>query len=198
MATTNPFESLGLQFLGKERQHMGTGPLGEIAKMLPVGLLGYGLYKSGAVDNLNDMFNPKKTITDKIAGAMAPEQIAATGVSPNQVGDRTVPSFLQIDESKKALDALSTQNLDPKIIPFQFQPPDAPARTIDTEVDDVIPMVVSADPFKTNTAQDMAALQVAQAPAPPPSNVGQDQMGKVPQSGGMDMGSIVKLLMAFA
>lgn len=177
---------------------MGTGPLGEVAKMLPAGLLGYALYKSGAVENLNDMFNPKKTITDKIAGAVAPEQIAANGVPPVQGGDMSVPSFIQKDESKKALDALSTQSLDSKIIPFQSQPSDAPARTIENDVDEVIPMVVSADPFKTNTAQDMAALQVAQAPTPPPSNVGQGQMNKVPKSRGMDMGSIVKLLMAFA
>jgi len=196
MATA--FDGLGLQFLGKERQHMGTGPLGEVAKMLPAGLLGYALYKSGAVENLNDMFNPKKTITDKIAGAVAPEQIVANGVPPVKEGDMSVPSFVQKDESKKALDALSTQSLDSKIIPFQFQPSDAPARTIENDVNEVIPMRISADPFKTNTAQDMAALQVAQAPAPPPSNVGQDQMGKAPQSGGMDMGSIVKLLMAFA
>jgi len=197
MATA--FDGLGLQFLGKERQHMGTGPLGEVAKMLPAGLLGYALYKSGAVENLNDMFNPKKTITDKIAGAVAPEKIATTGVPPVQGGDMSVQSFIQKDETKKALDALSTQSLDSKIIPFQSQPSDAPARTIDNDVNDVIPLQsVNADTFKRDVSQDMAALQTTQAPAPPPSNVGQDQMGKAPQSGGMDMGSIVKLLMAFA
>jgi hypothetical protein len=45
----------------------------------------------------------------------------------------------------------------------------------------------------------MAALQTTQAPAPPPSNVGQGQMGKdAKNNGGVDMASIVKLLMAFA
>jgi hypothetical protein len=80
-------------------------------------------------------------------------------------------------------------------------PTDAPqiVPNVDVDVDQVIPMQsVSADPFTKNTAQDMAALQVTQAQAPPPSNVGQGQMGKDAKSdGGIDMGSIVKLLMAF-
>jgi len=170
---------------------MTGGPLGDLAKMIPAGLLGYGLYKSGAVDNLNDMFNPKKTITDKIVGALAPEEKNVNGVPPVITGDMSVPTSSQKNEVREALDALSTQN----------QP--APAKTIEEHVDDVIPtkvssVTVSPDPFTKNTAQDMAALQVTQAAAPPPSNVGQGQMGKDSQGGGIDMGSIVKLLMAFA
>jgi hypothetical protein len=79
------------------------------------------------------------------------------------------------------------------------QQPMVPSRTIDDDVNDVIPMTVSADTFKRDVSQDMAALQTTQAPAPPPSNVGQGQMGKdAKNDGGIDMGSIVKLLMAFA
>jgi hypothetical protein len=158
MATTNPFESLGLQFVGKERQHMGAGPLGEIAKMIPAGLLGYGLYKSGAVDNLNDMFNPKKTITDKLTGAVAPDQKPTTGVSPNQVGDRTVPSFVQIDESKKALDAIPDLNTGGAVSPAPSQLV-TPPKTIDDNVNDVIPLQsVGVDPFKRDVEDRDAQL----------------------------------------
>jgi hypothetical protein len=172
--------------------------LGEVAKMLPAGLLGYALYKSGAVENLNDMFNPKKTITDKITGAVAPEKIATTGVPPVQGGDMSVQSFIQKDETKKALDAIPDLNTGGAVspAPLQLAPP---PQTIDDNVNDVIPLrSVGVDPFKRNVEQDMGALQIAQAPAPPPSNVGQEQLGKAPSSDGVDMASIVKLLMAFA
>jgi hypothetical protein len=174
MATA--FDGLGMQFMGKERQHMSGGPLSEIAKMIPAGLLGYGLYKSGAVDNLNDMFNPKKTITDKIAGAMAPDKGYA-------IGD---PSATGFNAAKDTLNSIYADNLnqnaDGAVPPSQPQP--APARTIDDDVNDVIPMTVGADTFKRDVSQDMAALQTTQAPAPPPSNVGQGQMGKDSQGGG--------------
>ena len=188
MATA--FDGLGMQFMGKERQHMGAGPLGEIAKLIPAGLLGYGLFKSGAVDNLNDMFNPKKTITDKIAGAMAPDRGYA-------IGD---PSATGFNAAKDTLNNLYGVAPDQSVGVPPAQPQQtAPAPTIDQHVDDVIPMQsVSADPFKRDVSQDMAALQVTQAAAPPPSNVGQGQMGKDAQGGGIDMGQIVKLLMAFA
>ena len=192
MATA--FDGLGMQFLGKERQSMGAGPLGEIAKMLPAGLLGYGLYKSGAVDNLNDMFNPKKTITDKIAGAMAPDKGYAIG-DPSATGFNAAKDTLNSEYQKINSEG---QNVGGAVSPFQPQPA-APALNIDQHLDDVIPLQsVSVDPFKKDVSQDMAALQVTQAQAPPTSNVGQGQMGKDSQGGGMDMGSIVKLLMTLA
>jgi hypothetical protein len=194
---TNPFEGLGLQFMGKERQHMGTGPLGEVAKMLPAGLLGYALYKSGAVENLNDMFNPKKTITDKIAGAVAPDQTTGIGVAPVPGGPQSVPSLTMINDAREALNAMPEQNVNNGIVPFQSQPSNDV--DVDKHVDEVIPMKISGDPFKRDVAQDMAALQTTQAQAQPTSNVGQEQMGKVPKrDGGVNMASIVKLLMSFA
>jgi hypothetical protein len=196
MATTNPFESLGLQFVGKERQHMGAGPLGEIAKMIPAGLLGYGLYKSGAVDNLNDMFNPKKTITDKITGAVAPEQRAATGIPPVQGGNMSVQNFTQRSDVNEALNAIPDSNTGGAVLPAapQLAPP---PNSTDDDVNSVIPMI-SGDPFKRNVAQDMGALQIAQSQPQAPPTVGQEQLGKAPSSDGVDMASIVKLLMAFA
>ena len=198
MATTNPFESLGLQFVGKERQHMGAGPLGEIAKMIPAGLLGYGLYKSGAVDNLNDMFNPKKTITDKITGAVVPEKIATTGVPPVQGGNMSVQNFVQRNDTREALNAIPDSNTGGAVspAPLQLAPP---PQTIDDNVNDVIPLQsVGVDPFKRDVAQDMGALQIAQSRPQAPPTVGQEQLGKAPSSDGVDMASIVKLLMAFA
>jgi len=196
MATTNPFESLGLQFVGKERQHMGAGPLGEIAKMIPAGLLGYGLYKSGAVDNLNDMFNPKKTITDKITGAVVPDQKTTTGIPPVQGANMSVPTFIQRNDAREALNAIPDSNTGGAVLPAPTQLAPPPNST-DDDVNSVIPMI-SGDPFKRNVEQDIGALQIAQSQPQAPPTVGQEQLGKAPSSDGVDMASIVKLLMAFA
>lgn len=192
MATA--FDGLGMQFLGKERQHMSGGPFGELAKMIAPGLVGYGLYKSGAVENLNDMFNPKKTITDKIVGAIAPDKGVAIG-DPSATGFNAAKDTLNNKYVPTGQEAQPSGSVAPNPQPE----PMVPSRTIDNDVDEVIPMrSVSADTFKKDVSQDMAALQTTQAQAPPPSNVGQGQMGKDAQGGGVDMASIVKLLMAFA
>ena len=195
MATA--FDGLGMQFLGKERQHMASGPFGDLAKMIAPGALAYGLYKSGAVDSLNSAFNPKEALMGYMKGqGVAPDQKTDIGVAPVKSGPMSVPSLTMIHDARVALDAMPEQSGNQGVVPFQSQPP---ARTINDDVNEVIPMTVSADTFKRDVSQDMAALQTTQAPAPPPSNVGQGQMGKdAKQDGGMDMASIVKLLMAFA
>lgn len=200
----SPFDGLGMQFMGKERQHMGAGPFGEIAKLLPAGLVGYGLYKSGAVDNLNDMFNPKKTITNKIAGALAPDQATDIGVPPVKGGPMSVPSLTMINDAKEALDAQSPQNVPVN----QLQQSD----DNDNLLNDVIPFtssssapislqpqaLVSPDPLKIrDPAQDQAIIN-AQAVAPPSLNVGQGQMNKDSEGGGASLLDIAKLIMTFA
>ena len=195
MATA--FDGLGMQFLGKERQHMASGPFGDLAKMIAPGALAYGLYKSGAVDSLNSAFNPKEALMGYMKGqGVAPDQKTDIGVAPVQSGPMSVPSLTMINDAREALDAMPEQSGNQGVVPFQFQPP---ARTIDNDLNDVIPLQsVSADPFKRDVSQDMAALQTTQVQAPPPSNVGQGQMGKdAKNDGGVDMASIVKLLMAF-
>ena len=188
MATA--FDGLGMQFMGKERQHMASGPFGELAKMIAPGALAYGLYKSGAVDSLNSAFNPKEALMGYMKGD-------GQGVAPPQMGGTTNDMLAKANRDN---------NLTPSMVNTQngvgVPPSDAPqiVPNIDSDLDQVIPMQsVNADPFKRDVAQDMAALQIAQAPAPPPSNVGQGQMGKdAKNDGGVDMASIVKLLMAFA
>jgi hypothetical protein len=172
--------------------------LGEVAKMLPAGLLGYALYKSGAVENLNDMFNPKKTITDKITDAVAPEKIATTGIPPAQGDNMSVQNFIQRNDVNKALNAIPDSNTGGAVLPAPLQLAPPPT-TIDDNVNDVIPLQsVGVDPFKRNVEQDMGALQIAQSQPQAPPTVGQEQLGKAPSSDGVDMASIVKLLMAFA
>lgn len=190
MATA--FDGLGMQFLGKERQHMASGPFGEIAKMIAPGALAYGLYKSGAVESLNKAFNPKEALMGYMKGD-------GQGVAPPQMSGATNDMLAKANRDNNLTpDMVNTQN-NVGVSPEQPQPM-VPTPSIDQHVDDVIPMQsVSADPFTKNTAQDMAALQTTQMPAPPPSNVGQGQMGKdAKNDGGVDMASIVKLLMAFA
>jgi len=196
----SPFDGLGMQFMGKERQHMGAGPFGEIAKLLPAGLVGYGLYKSGAVDNLNDMFNPKKTITNKIAGALAPDQATDIGVAPVKGGPMSVPSLTMINDAREALDAQNPQNipanqsqqsndhlLDEVIVPLSSAPIQLQPQAL-----------VSPDPLKIrDPAQDQAIMN-AQAVAPPSFNVGQGQMNKDSEGGGASLLDIAKLIMTFA
>lgn len=196
MATA--FDGLGMQFMGKERQHMASGPFGDLAKMIAPGALAYGLYKSGAVDSLNSAFNPKEALMGYMKGqGVAPDQKTDIGVAPVQSGPMSVPSLTMINDAREALDAMPEQSGNQGVVPFQSQP--STNIDVDKHVDEVIPMKISGDPFKRDVSQDMAALQIAQAPAPPPSNVGQGQMGKdAKNDGGVDMASIVKLLMAFA
>jgi hypothetical protein len=188
MATA--FDGLGMQFLGKERQHMASGPFGDLAKMIAPGALAYGLYKSGAVDSLNSAFNPKEALMGYMKGQ---------GVAPPQMSGTTNDMLAKANRDNNLTTAMvNTQNN--VGVPPTEQEQMVPSRTIDNDVNDVIPLQsVSADTFKRDVSQDMAALQTTQAPAPPPSNVGQGQMGKdAKNDGGVDMASIVKLLMAFA
>ena len=188
MATA--FDGLGMQFLGKERQHMASGPFGDLAKMIAPGALAYGLYKSGAVDSLNSAFNPKEALMGYMKGQ---------GVAPPQMSGTTNDMLAKANRDNNLTPAMVNMQSNVGVSPTEQQPM-VPTRTIDNDVDDVIPLQsLSADPFKRDVSQDMAALQTTQAQAPPPSNVGQGQMGKdAKNDGGMDMASIVKLLMAFA
>jgi hypothetical protein len=190
MATA--FDGLGMQFMGKERQHMASGPFGELAKMIAPGALAYGLYKSGAVDSLNSAFNPKEALMGYMKGD-------GQGVAPPQMSGTTNDMLAKANRDNNLTPSMVNTQNNVGVPPTQ-QEPMVPSRTIDNDVDEVIPMQsVSADPFKRDVSQDMAALQTTQAPAPPPSNVGQGQMGKdAKNDGGVDMASIVKLLMAFA
>lgn len=188
MATA--FDGLGMQFMGKERQHMASGPFGDLAKMIAPGALAYGLYKSGAVDSLNSAFNPKEALMGYMKGQ---------GVAPPQMSGAINDMLAKANRDNNLNPAMVNMQSNVGVSPTEQQPM-VPSRTIDNDVDDVIPLrSVSADPFKRDVSQDMAALQTTQAPAPPPSNVGQGQMGKdAKNDGGVDMASIVKLLMAFA
>ena len=189
MATA--FDGLGMQFMGKERQHMASGPFGDLAKMIAPGALAYGLYKSGAVDSLNKAFNPKEALMGYMKGD-------GQGVAPPQMSGATNDMLAKANRDNNLTPAMVNMQNNVGVSPTEQQPM-VPSRTIDDDVNDVIPMTVSADTFKKDVSQDMAALQTTQAPAPPPSNVGQGQMGKdAKNDGGIDMGSIVKLLMAFA
>lgn len=200
MATA--FDGLGMQFLGKERQHMSGGPFSELAKMIPAGLAAYGLVKSGAVKNLNEGLNPKKMVTE-----FFDSQPRSVPLSPANVGYNAAQDTGLKPEAVVPPD--SVESIGPALPPGVSNPVQLPPTPIpqtltpqinlDQHIENAFPLrsSVSPDSFTKNTEQDMAALQTTQTPAPPPSNVGQGQMGKDAQ-GGIDMSSIVKLLMAFA
>jgi hypothetical protein len=181
MATA--FDGLGMSHLGKERQYMSGGPISEIAKMIPAGLLGYGLYKSGAVENLNDMFNPKKMLTDKISGAIAPDKGYA-------IGDPSETGFNPAKDTLNNKYVPTGQAVSPTGVPPSQSAPAAPIDDNDNLLNEIIPLrtgaplsigAISADPLKLrDPVQDLSVMQ-AQAVAPPPK-VGQEQMGK--NSGG--------------
>ena len=160
--------------------------------MIAPGALAYGLYKSGAVDSLNSAFNPKEALMGYMKGD-------GQGVAPPQMSGTTNDMLAKANRDNNLNPAMVNMQSNVGVSPTEQQPM-VPTRTIDNDVDDVIPMQsINADPFKRDVSQDMAALQTTQMPAPPPSNVGQGQIGKdAKQDGGMDMASIVKLLMAFA
>lgn len=171
---------------------MTGGPLGDLAKMIPAGLLGYGLYKSGAVDDLNDMFNPQKIIANKIAGAVAPEKGYA-------IGDPSETGFNAAKDTLNNMYGIAPNQASGVISPYRAQPVDEHKETLDGMFPQVGPSVsVTPDVLQSRDPSQDAGVMTAQAVAPPPSLVGQAQMGKDTQGGGVSMGDIAKLLMAFA
>ena len=174
---------------------MTGGPLGDLAKMIPAGLLGYGLYKSGAVDDLNDMFNPQKIIANKIAGAVAPEKGYA-------IGDPSETGFNAAKDTLNNMYGIAPNQASGVISPYKA----APVNQVDEHQDtlkEMFPQVgssvsVTPDVLQMRDPSQDAGVMTAQAVAPPPSPVGQAQMGKDTQGGGISMGDIAKLLMAFA
>lgn len=189
------FENLGLQHIGRERQYMSGGPLGDLAKMIPAGLLGYGLYKSGAVDNLNDMFNPQKIIANKIAGAVAPEKGYA-------IGDPSETGFNPAKDKLNNMYGIVPNQASGVISPYKAEPTNQVDEHKKT-LDEMFPNISSApsvtpDVLQMRDPSQDSGIMTAQAVAPPPSPVGQTQMGKDTQGGGVSMGDIAKLLMAFA
>jgi hypothetical protein len=194
---TNPFEGLGLQFMGKERQHMTGGPFSDLGKMIAPAAMAYGLYKSGAIDDINKAFNPKEALMGYLKGNAQP-------VVPPQMG-KTENDMLANENIRGGLtpDMVNLQNnvgVPPTEAPpvqtdvVQFDAPSYAKQVIPSQY-----AGITADTFKRDVSQDMAALQTTQAQAQPPSNVGQGQMNKAPKSdGGANMAAIIKLLMSFA
>jgi hypothetical protein len=184
MATA--FDGLGMSRLGADRTR-GTGPLSELAQMIPAGLLGYSLYKSGAVENLNDMFNPKKILGDKVKNALVP----AEKVPPEAPAAPVVPP----------------QNAAAMIPPAPdvSVPSSPPQRSIDDDVNDVIPIQSSSLPINTSvaqntltprdTSQDMAQLQLASQPAVPPGGRDMQPVGQQGKGGGGVMKAVLPELM---
>ena len=195
MATA--FDGLGMQFMGKERQHMSGGPFSELAKMIPAGLAAYGLVKSGAVKNLNEGLNPKKMITDFFdkQGVAPPQMSGATNdmLAKANRDNSLTPDMVNLQNNVGS--ATETTSMSPAIPPGMSNPVELspapvpqnlPPVDVDQHIEDAFPLksFVSPDTFKRDVSQDMAALQTTQAPAPSPSNVGQGQMGKDSQGDG--------------
>lgn len=195
------FDGLGLGQLGAERKYTTGGPIGELARMVPAGLLGYGLFKSGAVDNLNDMFNPQKILADKIKGAVAPEMGVA--INDGTKGYQPSHNLWEAPPETAAEPVAPPQNAAAFLPPAPdvSVPAAAPEKTIDDHVNDVIPRQSSSLPINTSVAQntltprdssqDMAVLQMASGPAVPP---GGREMPSVGQQGSGGGGGIMKAI----
>jgi hypothetical protein len=187
------FDGMGLGQMGSEKRFMTGSPISELTRMIPTALLGYGLYKSGAIDNLNDMFDPKKALQDKIKGAFAPT--GQMGVAINDGTKRYQPSHNLWEAPPDAIAPVAPpQNAAAMLppAPDASVPSPAPEKTIDDHVNDVIPMQSSSAPINTSVAEntltprdpssDIGILQMASGPAVPPG--GRDMKPVGGQGGG--------------
>jgi hypothetical protein len=204
------FEGLGMGRLGADRTRSG-GAFSELSQMIPAGLLGYGLFKSGVVDNLNDMFNPQKILKDKIQSAFAPT--GQQGVAINDGTKNYQPSHNLWEAPPDATAPVAPpQNAAAMLppAPSAVVPSSAPEKTIDDHVNDVIPIQSSSAPINTSvaqntltprdTSQDMGVLQMASQPAVPPGGRDMQAVGNGGGGGGGIMKAIApeifKLLLA--
>jgi hypothetical protein len=162
------FDGLGMGQLGRESQYYsGTNPFREALKGLKDFGIVSAIQKSGLQDYLNQVGN-------KGDQAVPPPVSSAAPVNPTPM-----PA--------------------PAPAPEVFAPVLQDANPIQKQADSAfgIQSSITPDTFKRDTSQDMAVLQTTQAAPPPPSNVGQGQMGKYEQGGGLDLATIASIAKFF-
>ena len=200
------FDGLGMSRLGAERTR-GTGPLSELSQMIPAGLIGYGLYKSGMVENLNDMFNPQKILGDKVKSAFTPTGQMGVAINDGERGYQPSHNLWEAPPETAMAPVAPPQN--PAALlpaaPDVSVPASMPERSIDDHVNDVIPMQSSSMPINTSvaqntltprdTSQDMAQIQLASQPAVPPGGRDMQPVGEQQAGGGGVMKAVLPELL---
>jgi hypothetical protein len=201
MATA--FDGLGMGQLGSEKRFMTGSPISELTRMLPTALLGYGLLKSGAIDNLNDMFDPKKALQEKIKGAIAPNPNAGVindgtkGYKPSDyyeaepIANSNQGAAAMLPPPAVAQPVAPTSVAKP--VPAQGNVPEINA---DDLVKEIIPSFKSSQNTLTprDASQDIGMLQIASTPAAPPSPMNLPQYGQ--NGGGSALVDLTKLFFA--
>jgi hypothetical protein len=162
------FDGLGMGQLGRENQYYsGSNPIREALKGLKDFAIVSGIQKSG----LQDFLNKAGSKGDQ---AVPPPVSSAVPVNPAPM---PAPSLA----SEVSAPVLQDAN------PIQKQADSAFG----------IQSSITPDTFKRDASQDMTVLQTTQAASPPPSNVGQGQMNKYGQGGGLDLATIASIAKFF-
>ena len=163
------FDGLGMGMLGSERQYIkGGGPISEAAKGLKDFAIVSAIQKSGLQEYLNKMGAKSDQAVPPPADASAAINPAAPPAPVPFTPEAPVVAPMQADPLQNQAD--KAFGIQSSITPNLFQPRD--------------------------TAQDQTAMQM-QVSAPP-TNVGQQQMGKdIPKGGGIDMRTILSLAKFF-
>jgi hypothetical protein len=196
------FDGMGLGMMGSEKRFMTGSPISELTRMIPTALLGYGLYKSGAIDNLNDMFDPKKALQDKIKGAFTPTGRMGVAINDGNKGYQPSQKLWEAPPETAAEPVAPPQNAAALLpaAPDASVPAAVPEKSIDDHVNDVIPMQSSSAPINTSVAQntltprdpssDIGILQMASGPAVPPGGRDLQPVGQQKGGGGSLMSAI--------
>lgn len=203
------FDGMGLGMMGSEKRFMTGSPISELTRMIPSALLGYGLYKSGAIESLDDMFDPKKALQNKIKGAFTPTGQMGVAINDGNKGYQPSQNLWEAPPETAAEPVAPPQNAAAllPVAPDVSVPAAMPEKSIDDHVNDVIPRQTSSLPMNSPvtentfmaspTASDTSTLQIASMPAPPPGNINLPQYGKKQDGGGglQALASLAKLFL---
>jgi len=162
------FDGLGMGMLGSERQYIKGG--GPLSEAAK-GLKDFAIVSAIQKSGLQEYLNKMGAKGDQ---AVPPPEGASAAVNP-ALPPAPVPFIPEVQAPVMQADPLQIQSdkafgIQSSITPNLFEP--------------------------RNTAQDQVAMQMQVSE--PPTNVGQQQMGKdIPKGGGLDMGTILSLAKFF-
>lgn len=163
------FDGLGMGMLGSERQYINKGgPISEALKGLKEFAMVQGIAKSGLQEYLNKMGSKDNQGVPPPDGASSAINPVPVAPVPFSVEQSPAPTMEADPVQNQADRAFGIQS---SVTPNLFQPRDL--------------------------SQDQMAMQM-QASAPPPANVGQNQMGRdIPSGGGLDLSTIAAIAKFF-
>lgn len=178
MATS--FEGLGTSYLGSERSRFKPGEPG-----MGAALLGLGLQKAGVIKDLDELGNPQSALRKKFIDVFSTQPRAVPAPVEDRSFDASAPGVGANENAAALLPAappVAAQPVAPQPV-IAPVPPQGNAEPINNDnlVDEIIPRRTSFISPNTltprDTSADLATLQMAATPAPPPMNLKQQQGG---------------------